>query len=68
MGKKSLQISRENKRGILQENQRLLPEILTQKRKPENYAKATIEKRDTEASRRIEAKNKDQSPPGAVLK
>lgn len=43
--------------GILQGNQRLLPETPTQRRKPENHAKTAEEKRDA-AARRTELKRK----------
>lgn len=44
--------------GILQGNQRPLPETPTQRRKPENHAKTVDEKRDTAATRRTELKRK----------
>lgn len=45
-----------------------MPVALTQMRKQEHYAKSAKEKRDKAASWRTEAKKKDQSPPGVVLK
>ena len=54
--------------GILQGNQRLLPETPTQRRKPENHAKTAEEKRDTAAARRTELKRQIRVTRGGLEK
>lgn len=54
--------------GILQGNQRPLPETPTQRRKPENHAKTAEEQKRYSSSQEDWIKKKDQSPLGVALK